>query len=144
MGCSSSGSHLGSTDRQTTKMALPGPAFPAQGSPEHSRSAVAISSERSQKIESIVRVVLEAHGFVPPVIIEGQDAVKWAVSTRPGSNRELVLASVKMGPENEALVELFPYAHIGSTWALLGHKFRGLMDEEEREMNNQIRERLVR
>ncbi len=88
--------------------------------------------------------MLDAHRFVPPIFLEGQDGVRWAVSTRPGSERQLVLALVKIGLTNQVSVELLPYVHIGVTWALPGHEFRGFTDQEAREMNDQIRERLVK
>jgi hypothetical protein len=106
------------------------------------RPPVVASPEQNKKIESVVRLVLDAHSFVPPIFIEGPDAVRWAISTRPGSDREVVMASLKMPPEGEISVELLLYAHVGSTWALLGHLFRGATDQEAHEMNKQIRERL--
>ncbi len=136
-------SHLQSPDRGEAGTAITGPALPPQAKPQPARPPVAMSPERRNKTESVVRLVLDAHGFVPPLIIEGQDAVRWAVSTRAGSARELVLASVKMGPENQVSVELLLYAHIGSTWALLGPELRGVADQEARQMNDQIRERLA-
>ena len=100
-------------------------------------------SQQQQRLESVVRVVLDAHNFVPPVFIEGPESVRWAVSTRPPSRSEAVLALVKMASENEITVELVLYAHVGSTWALLGHEFRGQTDQEAREIDKQIRERLA-
>ena len=87
-------------------------------------------------------MVLDAHDFVPPVFIDAPDSVGWAVSTRPGSQREVILAVVKMASETEISVELVLYAHVGATWAVLGHQFRGLTDQEARQMENQMRERL--
>jgi hypothetical protein len=141
--CSSSQSRLQGPDRRETGTAFTGPALASQAKPQPARLTVAVSPERSNKVESVVRRVLDAHGFVPPAIIEGQDGVRWAVSTRAGSNRELVLATVKMGAENQVSAELLLYAHIGSTWALLSPELRGVADQEAREMNDQIRERLA-
>lgn len=137
--CGSSPSHLGSSERGETGPGLTAPALPSEAKSQ----PVARSPEQRNKIEAAVRLVLDAHGFVPPVIIEGQDAVSWAFTTRAGSERELVMASVKMAAENEVTVELLLYAHVGSTWALLGHEFRGLAEQEARQMNEQIRERLA-
>jgi hypothetical protein len=95
-----------------------------------------------QKVDEIVCKVLDAHNFVPPLFIEGTNSVRWAVSTRAGSQHEAVLASVKISGESEILVEILLYAHVGSTWALLGPNFRGMTDAEAREMTGQIRERV--
>ena len=103
----------------------------------------AAPSPQRQRLESVVRVVLDAHNFVPPVFIDGPDSIRWAVSTRPPTQSEAVLALVEMTSKDEIEIELVPYAHVGSTWALLGREFRGLTDEEAREMDKQIRERLA-
>lgn len=121
-----------------------GPAILSAENRESNRPAVAMPGGQRTNMEAVVRMVLDAHGFVPPIIKEGPHPIRWAMSTRPASNHELVVASVKMVPEDEALVELILYAHVGSTWALVGHNFRGVIDQETREMNDQIRERLVR
>ncbi len=112
------------------------------GSPESQSKAGATQPQR-EKVEAVVRLVLDAHGFVPPVFIDGTDSVRWAISTRPGSQHELILGLVKMAPENEISVELVLYAHVGTSWAILGREFRGSADQEARQIENQMRERLA-
>lgn len=122
--------------------------FHGQGQIEEVRTGTpgvraASSLQKRQKLESVLRLVLDAHNFVPAALVDGPDSTRWAISTRPASHNEAVLALVKIGSEGEVSVKLIAYAHIGSTWAVLGREFRGEIDQEKRQMDRQIRERLA-
>ena len=142
VGCSSR-ANRGTPGPQKSNSQPTGARVGSQETPEAARPST-IAAADTQKIESVVRLVLDAHGFVPPMFIEGTGDVRWAISTRPGSDRELVLGAVKMAPGGDISAELRLYAHIGSTWALLGPQFSGMADQEARDMNKQIRDRLAK
>jgi hypothetical protein len=142
-GCGTQANH-GIPDRPRPGATLTGATDGSRVEDQPARSAALTPPEQNQMVESVVRQVLDAHGFVPPFFIAGPDGVRWGISTRPGSDREVVMASVKMAPERKISVELMLYAHVGSTWALVGHLFRGVIDQEAKEMNKQIQERLVK
>jgi hypothetical protein len=110
--------------------------------PAKDGAANATSTPEEQKVQSAIGDVLDAHGFVPTVFTPGPDSGNYAISGRPRSQAELVLALVKMTADRQVTVELTPYARMGSSWPSLGRLFRGPIDQEARAMEKEIEQKL--
>ena len=86
--------------------------------------------------------MLQAHGFPGPVFVEEKDSTQCAISARPRSQFEFVLALLEITPDRQITVRLQPYARVGASWPVLGEVFRKSFEQEAREMTEQMRARL--
>ena len=93
-------------------------------------------------LPAFVRVVLGAHGFPPPRVIEGSEGSFWAVSARPRSAAEVSQVVVQMTPKGEVTVELVGYARVGSDWPVLGELLQEPLKQEGKQMEKQIQDKL--
>lgn len=74
-------------------------------------------------MESVVAAVLREYYFAPPTIVDGPDAITWAIAARPHSDRAVEMARVKTLPDGRATVEIVSYQYGPSDWATLGRAF---------------------